>query len=205
MPPKNYIRWAIRQYTGTEFINEKDVNDTLNAIGPYWYIFDIVGAVMSESLLDAFEFAARKYGIKHFFIDSLMRVSFKERDEIKAHKEFCEKLVNFYSEYDCHVHLVAHPRKGYKDTDQPDKVDVGGTGQITNLAHNVLSFYRYTEEQKEKAQYKGYTLPDNILSIKKNREWGTEGNIKFAFSASSKKFTEIVSENHVDNPDWINN
>jgi len=205
MPPKTYIRWAIRQFCGKEIIDEKDLKHTLDSIGQYWYLFDIVGTVSSEILIDAFEFSARKYGIKHFFIDSLMRITFKERDELKAQKEFCEKLFDFHTEYNCHVHLVAHPRKGYKDTDQPDKVDVGGSGHITNSAHNVFSFYRYNEEQKEKATAKGFDLPDNILSVKKNREWGTEGDVKFTFMETSKNFLEIKNEKHVNNPDWIHN
>lgn len=184
MAAKNYLRWAVIQHLQKEEITEDDIKIALKTIGSKWYIFNISGEAGEDIILDAFEFAARKYGIKHFFIDSLMRVNIKDRDEYRGQKEFCTRLVNFAQEYNCHVHLVAHPRKGASDHETPDKVDVAGTAHITNMAHNVFILYRIQEEKKKDDS------ADNIFYIKKNREFGFEGKIMLNFKSEHKLFLE---------------
>jgi twinkle protein len=192
MPPLSYLRWAVMQYVGQMEQSESIIRATLEEIGYNWYTFNHRGAVVEDVLMDAFEFAARKYGVRHFVIDSLMKVQLKGREELKAEKDFCARLTDFADEFDCHVHLVAHPRKGFKDTDRPDKVDVAGSANITNQAHNVLTMYRYTEEQKKAAYAKGGSVPDSVLTVKKNREWGLEGSVDFMFQADCKRLVEVI-------------
>lgn len=192
MPPMSYLRWAIMQHTGQMEQSESLIRGTLEEIGHNWYIFNHRGVVVEDVLMDAFEFAARKYGVRHFVIDSLMKVQLKGREELKAEKDFAARLTDFADEFDCHVHLVAHPRKGYKDTDRPDKVDVAGSGNITNQAHNVITMYRYTEEQKKAAYSRGGSVPDNVLTVKKNREWGMEGSVDFVFQPDCKRLVEVI-------------
>jgi twinkle protein len=143
-----------------------------------------------KTLLDVFRYAARRYGCRHFVVDSLMRIKLNGDKELQEQKDICTNLVSFAKEYDAHVHLVAHPRKGNDDDDKPGKVDISGTAHITNLAHNVLIMWRPSEELKEKYREKKKTedVPDARLYVKKNRELGQEGSIKLRFDPQTKRF-----------------
>lgn len=190
LPPRKYLRWLVMQDVGFESINADHVKATLSRLDPFMYIVNIVGSVKPDKLLSIFEFVCRKYGVSHFLIDSLMLVEFSMRNEYADQKSFVASLCSFTKNYDSHVHLVAHPRKGEDDNDRPDKVDVSGSGHITNLVDNVISVWRPTEEAKEKAEDKGRPLADNYLFVKKNREWGTHGKVELNFNPHSKSFTE---------------
>ena len=152
---------------------------------------NVCGEIDSRELLNIFEYAHRKYNVDQFFIDSLMRVGFPGQRELYEHKQFCSDLVSFAKQYHSHVHLVAHPRKVAKDQDRPGKVDISGTFNISNLAHNVLVLWRPNDDAREIFKKKGKKLNDCYLHVKKNREWGDEGRIAFDFDSETKIFTEI--------------
>jgi len=188
MAPKHYIRSGIIQYCKKSEIGRGDIENTLSKIGNNWFIYNIRGTTHAQEMIDTFAYIARKYGVKSFIIDSLMKITFAGHNELQEQKEFMSKITDFAHEYECHVHLVAHPRKGFKDSDQPDKVDVSGASGITDAADNVIVFYRFTTEQKEKAKEKGQDIPDALMSVKKNRTWGTEDIVKLRFDEQTKRF-----------------
>lgn len=190
MPPARYLRWAVIQQTKNSKPYKKEIKQSLAWMNEKIYIVDTHEEIKSEDLLNIFEYAARRYNVKHFVIDSLMRVGFNSNEELKEQKAFVSSLLSFVKKFKCHVHLVAHPRKGMKDTDKPDKVDIMGSGDITNLAHNVLIMWRPNEEKKQAARAEKKFAPDAILYVKKNREFGIEGGIGLSFNIETKNYTE---------------
>ena len=188
MPPERYLRWAIIQHKGSSGPSPTAITDSLNWMSEKIYILNISNTISPSDLLNNFEYAARRYNVKHFIIDSLMKVSINDGDEYNEQKKFVSLLADFAKAHDCHVHLVAHPRKGATDTDTPGKVDIKGTSHITDLAHNVIVMYRPTEEQKESSTKKGKHVADMVLYVKKNREFGVEGAVKFRFEEETKRF-----------------
>jgi twinkle protein len=204
MSPKHYIRWGIIQHCRQSVLTDDLIKKTLKQIGNGWFIFNIRGNVNPDVMIESFQYAARKYGIKFFIIDSLMKLSFSGHNELSEQKEFMRKITDFNHEYNVHTHLVAHPRKGFKDSDQPDKVDVGGSGNITDAADNVIVFYRFTPEQKEKSKLKCIDTPDTLATVKKNREWGTEGIVQLKFDENIKRFELFKDENfRINSMDYI--
>lgn len=192
MPASRILRWMVMQYLNIGHPTPKDVSEAMAWLNEWIYVVNTHSGATPEELLNKFKYAARKYGVKHFIIDSLMRVQLDARDEYKAQTDFVSSLLTFAKEYRVHVHLVAHPRKGETDSDTPDKVDISGSGNITNLAHNVLVMWRPSAEKKRKSEEAGERPPDSKLYVKKNREFGLEGAVKFIFNESTKHFTEIT-------------
>lgn len=188
MPPRKYLRWLIMQYFQRYEFTAEEIKEVLTKYSSQLYIINIVGEIRQNNLISIMEFAYRKYGVEYFFIDSLMRISFNEKYELKEQKHFIAALKEFCSKYRSHIHVVAHPRKGSSDEDVPGKTDISGTADITNLADNVFSFYRFTEEAKEKARETGKGIPDNILFVKKNREHGDLGKINLFFNSRCKRY-----------------
>lgn len=196
MPPARYLRWAIMHFTGKPFPTEQEVRNTLEIFDTKIYIINTHEEMKPEYLLDVFEYAARRHDVKHFVIDSLMRIAFQGRDELKEHKAFVSSLLSFVKKFKCHAHLVAHPRKGFKDSDKPGKVDIMGTGHITDLAHNVIMMWRAPEDAKEKAKAAGKNVFDSLMDLQKNREFGIEGGIKLWFDPETKTFEDAKIEDY---------
>lgn len=190
MPPKRYLRWALIQCAGSDNLSQEESWEHLSWMEDKVFIVNVPENIKPEKLLNDFEYAARRYDVTHFIIDSLMTVSFQNEDEYGEQKDFMNELCKFVQTHDVHVHLVAHPRKGSKDTDVPGKVDVKGSSHITDLAHNVIVLSRRDEESKQEARKKRKIPTDAKLYVKKNREFGNLGSIKLMFSEETKSYTE---------------
>ena len=204
MPAKRYLRWMLMNITGQKYLDAAQVKAELKRIGENLFILDVVGECKPETVIDTFDYAARKYGVKNFVIDSLMKIAISEPHLLEKQKEFVNKLIGEIAKrHKGHVHLVAHPRKGFKDSDQPGKVDVSGSGDITNLADNVIIVWRPDEDYKEKQKAKNKEVADSVLIVKKNREWGLEGIVNFDFDSDTKKYTEWGAGETVSRMDYI--
>lgn len=193
MPAKRYLRWAVIQYLENSFPHRNRIDTALEYFDNKIFIVNSFEEIGEKDILDVFEYAARRHSVKHFFIDSLMRVSLGSgKKELTAQKDFVSSLVSFSKKFSCHMHLVAHPRKGEKDSDKPGKTDVSGSADITNLAHNVLVVWRNDPDVIKNAEacMQRSVVPDMLLRICKNREFGTEGNVKLWFDPASKKYSD---------------
>lgn len=138
-----------------------------------------------EGLLSVMRYAVRRYGCCVYLIDNLMTVQFdttKENDFYRSQGAFAGRLVEFAQRYGVHVHLVAHPRKGDGKTAAIDADDVGGSGDVTNRAHNVFAIQRLTTEQAQKQGYQ------SVLRVLKNRNFGASIAIGLDYDSRSRRF-----------------
>lgn len=159
--------------------------------GKFWLYDNNINNDNSENtgIIKLFTYAARKYNCKLFLVDNLMTSKFNngksESDFYRAQSEFVGELIHFAKTYNCHVHLVAHPKK---TKDKLGKEDVSGTGDITNRADNVFSVERDEEHPLS-----------NIVTILKNRSDGVQDkSVGLCFDPASKRFwqgSEIKLEN----------
>ena len=193
MPSKRLLRWMVMQHIGSAAPTQHQVIKALAWLDDKLYLVNVLGEITSTEVINCFEYAARKYGVKHFVLDSLMRIKLDDRRRNEEDKRVTAELVAFAAEHKVHVHLVGHPRKGDNDDTIPGKVDIAGTGNITNLAHNVIVLSRPSEELRGKWEEKGKSSYDGRLDVKKNREWGDEGEIQFDFDSETKRFNERLS------------
>ena len=120
-----------------------------------------------------------------------MRMELEGKTEYTGQKKLVSDLVTFSKKYKTHIFLVAHPRKGETDQKTPGKVDISGSADITNLAHNVLMLWRTTEEARKKAEDKGKTVADAVLYLRKNRTYGMEGRILLNFEYQTRLYQEV--------------
>jgi len=171
-------------------IREKEVYRVKKELVRYirdWYrykffLLDSIGYATEDSLFGVFEYLARKYGCKVFMIDNLMTTIFSdnEKDYLRKQSDFVGRAIKFAQKFDVHVHLVAHPRK---IEGRPSKIDISGTGDITNRADNVISVYRLNEEEKASEGY------DTLVEILKDRIGGAQDSkIKLDFDPNGKRF-----------------
>jgi len=115
--------------------------------GKLW-VFDLVGTAKTRRIIEVFKYARQRYGVDVFVIDSLMKCDISE-DDYKAQKFFLDQLCDFKNDYNCHVHLIVHPRKGVDEIKAPTKLDAKGTGAITDLADNCFIVWRNKHKEEE--------------------------------------------------------
>ena len=166
----------------------------MEQIDQWWkgrfFLYDNQAAAASDenSIMAVFEYALRRYGCALFLVDNLMSARFStsaDRDFYRAQSNFVGRLVEFAKRNESHVHLVAHPRKADKILDADE---VGGSGDITNRADNVLALDRLEEQ---KAVEKGY---DAVLSVLKNRSFGESGKFGLIFDSSCRRYVRVGEE-----------
>jgi twinkle protein len=162
--------------------------ETVSAIREWYrerfFLYDNFGITTEASMFEVFEYAARRYDCKVFMIDNLMTTmleSGSESDYWRRQSLFVNRVAEFAQRLDVHVHLVAHPRKANGRELEND--DVGGSGDITNRADNVMILNRLDEPRRIE---KGC---DSILTVKKNRMNGKQNiDIALLFDGKSRRF-----------------
>ena len=180
MQPEYLLERTIKQATGLGKPSKEYIRAALEWLNERFWIFNHAGSATIARLIEVFAYASKRYGIKHMVIDSLMMTDVPEdgHGAFTAQKEAIQKLCNFAKKNGCHVHLVAHPRKGKDESSGPGKMDIAGSSKITDGADNVFTVWRAQKDQAEPnpsdedAHAKWVDLqsmPDAKLVLKKQR------------------------------------
>jgi twinkle protein len=163
MKPSKTLKRMVRQACSKEVPPRDEVEKCLNWMSGGLWLFDIVGTSKVDELLKAFKFAFRKYGCRQFVVDSLTKLGLAD-DDYKGQKAVVEKLCDFANQTGAHIHLVAHARKKDSDLLPPSKLDIKGTGSITDLAFNVWTVHRNKRKETAVNTYKfTQTIPPSLL------------------------------------------
>lgn len=168
-----------------------------------WYadrlwVFDLVGTAKADRILEVFAYARRRYGIGLFVIDNLAKCGFAE-DDYNGQKGFVDRLTDFAKEHDCHVLLVAHMRKRDDERRISGKLDIKGSGALTDMADTVLIVWRNKgkEDEARKAEQRGqeppedlFGKPDAVIRCEKQRNGEDEPFAPLWFCRESHQFLD---------------
>jgi len=200
MQPEYLLERTVKQATGLDRPTREYIRASLNWLNDKFWIFNQSGSATIKRLLEVFAYANRRYGIRHMVIDSLMMTDVPEDGPgaFTAQKEAIQKLCNFAKKNGCHVHLVAHPRKGKDESTGPGKMDIAGSSKITDGADNVFMVWRAQKDQAEpnpsdEAAYAKWVelqgMPDAKLILKKQRTGRTQDFTQLLwFDTDSKQY-----------------
>lgn len=173
MTPEYLLKRMTKQATGLD----RPTMAYIDAVGEWLrdrcFIFNQSGSATVKRLLEVFGYAQKRYGVTHVVIDSLMMTDVPEDGpgSMTAQKEAIRSLCDFAKRTGVHVHLVAHPRKSKDESAGPGKMDVAGSGKITDGADNVFTVWR---AQKDEAEVADEDKPDAKLELKKQRNGDTQ-------------------------------
>jgi len=124
---------------------EGEFNALIEWMDGFLWIYDCLGTANATGLLQTWEYVARKYGVRNFVADSLMKLDVDEEDN-NAQKDLMNNLARFAVEFQAHVHLVAHSKKPTEKHPEekgwPGKYHVRGSAHIVDLAHNTVCMWR---------------------------------------------------------------
>ena len=181
--------WLNLQAAGSDYLTLKydPIKDKQIPVVPYaaeqrildWYrgklfLYDndeIFEDDQSDSVLNVFTGAVRRYGAKLLVIDNLMTVTSDKEDETAAQRIFANKLKRFAKKYEVAVLLVAHARKT-KAGEKLNADDLSGASATNNLADMTLA------------------VEPGCITILKNRDEGIKQRIEFCYCPDSKRIYE---------------
>lgn len=198
--PKLTLRNMIKQASGQQLPTEGYINACFDWLEDKLWIFDVTKTAKAERILEVFEYAYKRYGIKWFVIDSFMKCGIAE-DDYNRQKWFIEALADFKNEFDVFILLLMHPRKGDDEAKPLNKMDLKGTGAISDLADTIITVWRnkFKEEicskldagQPVEPQYADLPdAPDAIFKCVKqrNHDEGKEPTIPLWFDTKNLQY-----------------
>jgi len=172
MTPAQQGKRLVKQATGLDRPTPAYIDVVGEWLQDRAWLFNVLGSATIARLLEVFAYANRRYGIRHFVIDSLMMTDVPEDGpgSMTAQKAAVQKLADFAKRHGAHLHLVAHPRKGRDESQAPGKLDVAGSSKITDGADNVLTVWSARKEEDDAESNK----PDGCLELQKQRNGDTQ-------------------------------
>lgn len=203
LKPGKLLARLVRQAICNKQPQRDEITHTFEWFNDRLWLFNLTGTAKADRLLEIFAYARRRYGIELFVIDNLAKCGFAEEDS-SGQKDFIDKLCDFKNTNSCHVILVTHSRK--TDENVPTgKMDVKGTGAITDMADNLFSVWRNLpretalQKQADPKQpeltdkdHAAMQMPGTLIRLLKQREGeGWVGDIAAFLDPRSHQFLEV--------------
>lgn len=189
MRPDSTIYRMLRQASGMAEPSVEYADRWIEWAEQRLWIYDELDTVQSDRILAMVHYAATKLGSKHIIIDSLMKC-IAATDDYSAQKAFIDRLSQLAKKHSVHIHIIHHMRKGHSEETLPDKFDVKGAGEITDLLDNLLIVHR--NKAKERRINNGEDCQsehDCTLRVAKQRHGEWEGDFLLWFHAASQQYT----------------
>lgn len=191
MKPMKTLERMTRMYCGMNpFSPEFQVDGGLDALdqlydefgdwsnGRLW-LYDQQGTTDASLVIGMARYCAKELGVTHIFIDNLAKCV-KNEDDYNGQKSFVDELCAIAKDYDVHIHLIHHMRKGNKETDPLDKNDFKGSGSITDQPDNLIGVWRNKGKELDAktmgAASKRKDEPDTTLRVFKQRNYEGSGD-----------------------------
>ena len=191
MKPAKTLARICRQVFGHMQPTKEQVTLFLNNAGQRIWIYDQQGTVKADRMIAVVKHCAEKLKCSHIAIDSLMKCV-KGEDDYNGQKDFVDALTACARDYNTHIHLVHHLRKGDTDERMPTRMDMKGSGAVSDLVDNVLLVWRNKVKERARDSGKPYSEddPDSVLICDKQRNGEWEGRIKLWYDKDSLKFRD---------------
>jgi twinkle protein len=183
MQPRTTLSRICRQFTGKRTPARDEIDEFLETISNHFYLYDHQGVAQWKKLLAVLRYCAVEMKTNHFVIDSLLKCGIRE-DDFNAQKEFVDHLCTIARDTGMHIHLVCHSRKANDETQAPRKMDIRGSGSITDQVDNVFCVWRNKDERRVPAE-------DGLLIVDKQRNGEWEGRLALSYNPDSQAYADL--------------
>jgi KaiC/GvpD/RAD55 family RecA-like ATPase len=194
---KRFTRWLIQQAAGKQYVREVVKDDSV-----FWFVPDDIKGRIAKWIDKRIYIYNNSYGSDYaklmeeietkiqqevpdlVVLDNLMTINVQEIDsnEYRAQTTLMIKLTTLAKQYNCHIALVAHPRKTATFL---RLVDISGSANIANLIDSAFIVHRVNHDFKkgyiDEFCKKGTKEEDvllfngtNVIEIAKDREAGIQ-------------------------------
>lgn len=192
MRPEATLQRMVRQASGVNSVSREYQAHFLEWSKGRLWIYDKLDQVPTESILGMISYCATELGIKHIFVDSLMKCGIDD-DNYNGQKRFVDQLCQVAKQLDVHIHLIAHMRKGESEYKRPGKFDVMGASALTNLVDNLFIVHRNKGKEEKLRIGQECDESDQTITVAKQRHGDYEGVFHLWFHPASQQFLPMDS------------
>jgi twinkle protein len=185
MKPVRTIHRMVKQYTMTENPSFNEFSDFMDFAAHDLYIFDQMGNISPSRLYGVISYCAKELNVKHFVIDSLMRVVPGE-DSYNEQKDFVVRLCELATIFGIHIHLIHHAKKPSGNKTVGGRYDAKGSGAISDNVSNSLIVWSNEEKSDEH--------PDFVIKCDKQRAGAWQGMIGLKFDEKTLTFEQVTKD-----------
>lgn len=174
MKPVKTLDRMFKQFTSFREPSLQIMDRFFDFLSPRLFIYNQLGVVNWRRVIAVSRYAIQELGVTQVFLDSLMKFDIKKKD-LETQAEFVNELTTLAKDTDAHIHLVAHANKPSenKEAIAPEKYDVSGSSDITNMVDNVVVHHQVKDDAKEY---------DQLIIVEKQRNpEGDEAEPTFVF------------------------
>jgi len=181
MLPQRTLQRMCRQATGENMPDVVKINSFHDWIESKVWLYDKRGSMDWKRMVAVIRYSVDKFGIQHFFIDSLMKCV-RGEDDYNGQKDFVNALCAVAQDTGVHVHLVHHTAKPKMGDTVPGRYDAKGSGSISDQVDNVVGIWRNRDDKRSPEQ------PDCVLNVDKQRNGEWDGKINLWFDHASFQY-----------------
>lgn len=189
MPVRATLNRMVRQMGGVGNPSPEYIRSIMETTNGRLWIYDQLDTVPANRIIAMIHYAATKLGVEHIILDSLVKCGMGV-DDYNAQKNFVDKLCWAAKTHQIHIHLVHHVRKSEREGKVPDKFDIKGAGEITDLVDNICIVHRNKDKEAKVREGKPFDKyePDTSLIVAKQRHAGIEDKFALYFHQDSQQF-----------------
>ncbi len=189
MMPVATLQRLARQASGLNHPSKQYRHKIIDWLTGKLWIYDRYDQVALDNILGMIAYCHKELDINHVFVDSLMKCGVAG-DDLSKQREFVDSLCQTAKKYKIHIHLVAHMKKAQDEYTPPNKFDVSGSADITNLADNVIVVHtnKAKQEKVKTGQEYDERERDATLAVRKQRHGEFEENYTLWFHNPSQQF-----------------
>lgn len=185
MPPAETFVRMFFQATGKseEQRLSNDIDNFFLMTDNKLWLYDHVGNISANRIYGVLFYAAKELGVKHFIIDSLMKIIAGEQGAqvMNEQKDFVTRLCAIAKELNIHIHFVHHTKKPENEAKAPSRYDAKGSGAISDNIHNSIVVWSNKDSEAT-------GTPDTVLICDKQRNGEFEGQIPLWFKPECLAF-----------------
>lgn len=183
----------VNQRSGVEFSIVKDgyEQEFNKFVKDRLFLYNVRRGIDENSIFEQFDIAHHRYGCTVFAIDNLMKVVAAKdtNDKYQRQTNIVNLGCDFAKDTLTHLHYIAHTNKTGDPFEPPTKNSISGAKEITNLADNIIAWWRVPQKAKQ-----NFNNADTLACILKNRVYGTESNHELIYDNRVNRFGEDAHE-----------
>lgn len=197
MSPWQVLFRKLRMWCRENKPSEQEMDVMLRWMVGKLFTYEKQGRVKADELFGVIRWAYEQRGIHHFWIDNLM-MCVRGSDDYNGQKDFVERIVTTAHDLKIHIHVVAHTKKPGEKKKVPDRYDIRGASEVSDLVEQVIIVHRNFDKERsiKQAEAKGevvspelLAMPDAWLVVDKQRNGnGWLGNIGLWFDKHSQQY-----------------
>ena len=183
--PKRVLTKLVRQATVSRLPTQAHIQICSDALSKKIWLYNWGNTATPDSILHVWEYARARYGVTQFVLDNLTAVTGIKADDYEQQRLFMAKMQEYVRKKNIHVHVVNHTRKPSDDRNIASRMDVRGSGAITDLADNVFIVWKNGDRAHGKTSSSPF---DAALKCDKQREGDWVGTIDLFYHVDSKRY-----------------